>query len=98
MKRDTLLILNILSTIQQSPNEYCGTDNVVSSLREPPAGVERKGWDEPQVLAHINILKDAGFIEKVSAIESPVADLSAIGLRLTWQGHDYLEETEASTA
>ena len=99
MKRDNLLVLNILSTIEQHPDAYVGADVLISSLTRVPAGVDREPWTRDQILGHLPLLEDAILIRVETSEEHfepplPRFDInekySILGIRLTWHGHEYL--------
>lgn len=98
MKRDNLLVLNILSIIEQHPDAYVGAD-VLIGLTRTPLGVDREPWTKAQILGHISLLEDAHLIQVETSedyFEPPLPRLgingkyAIVGIRPTWQGHEYL--------
>jgi len=102
MKRDTLLVLNILSTIEQHPDVYVGADVLISVLKRVPPGVDREPWTRDQILGHIPLLEDAHLIQVEKSTDDYEPPLprygihetySIVGIRMTWQGHEYLKNS-----
>lgn len=76
MKRDMELVKALL--------EHLGATGAPSLARP----IEITGFDDDSVDYHTSLCADAGYIE----IESPFRDTPPVMLRLTWQGHDFLEK------
>ena len=100
MERDNLLVLNILSTIKQTPAAYVGADVLIRILTSEVVGLDREPWTKAQILGHIPLLEDAHLIQVETSeeyFEPPLPRFgidekyAIVGIRLTWQGHEYLK-------
>lgn len=102
MKRDDLLVLNILSSIEQDPDVYVDANGLLTVLTSDVVGLDREPWTVKQVLGHLLLLEDMHLIqvEKSEDADSTpplprygISEKYAIfGIRLTWHGHEYLAE------
>ena len=88
MRRDISLVLNILSTIAQHPGESVEEHTLIDILGRKVLGSDQEGWDGPTTRGHITLLQDAGYIA-----QSETGGVTTV--RITWQGHEYLESQEA---
>ena len=77
MKRDMDLIRSLLLEIE---SKHDGSGRPVDVLAE--------GRAKPEVVEHLFMLEEAGFIEAKNA--SSMSGRNIIVLRMTWQGHEFL--------
>lgn len=86
MKRDMDLVREILIAVESRESAGQASD----FLTIP-------GHDEREVAAHVQIMVDAGLVE-AAIFDSQQEDdpLGAIVSRLTWKGHDFLENSRDS--
>lgn len=85
MKRDLSLIRNILLDIE------------ASAPGEPIHGFTYDGKSHPEVLEHVQLLTDAGFIE-AQIIEGPMGNpMACLVLRMTWSGQEFLAKAKNDT-
>ena len=61
---------------------------------EPP---ELAAYDEQLVVYNIALMLDAGFVEGQVVADETGTPMSAIIIRLTWAGHDFLDATKNAT-
>ena len=103
MQRNSLLVHNILSTIEQYPDAYMPANAVLNSVTGEVVGTDREPWPFDQVIGHLLLLENARLVE-IETVESPDTIPPSpllprysrqphrlmAGICLTWQGHDYL--------
>ena len=80
MKRDMNLIRELLFVLEEEPSGFA------------PEDVEIKGYTNEQIGYHILLLIEAGFIEGQKTVTYGSSSPSAIATRLTWAGHEFLDE------
>jgi hypothetical protein len=81
MKRDMDLIRALLLIVESTPaNEY-------------PGDVEPEGYSEDEVLEHLEMLVDAGFLEGKPITSSMGTEriLHMHVVRLTWEGREFVD-------
>lgn len=85
MERDLDLIRAILLELEKSP------------FRAGWAELEIEGYTPEQIAYHVLILAEGGFIEaeQVTTHDDPWPDVRPV--RLTWQGHDFLDAVRNQT-
>lgn len=85
MKRDMDLVRRILFKVEEQPSGYA------------PSKLEIERYTREQVGYHAYIMKEAGLVEAVDTsswdTHSPQADI----IRLTWQGHEFLDAARDDT-
>lgn len=80
MKRDWDLIRRILLDVRDNADAS-------GAYLDPPAP---KGWDTDTVLAHVELLIDADYLDgEVRRSNEGIA--GAVVSRLTWKGHEFVE-------
>ena len=84
--RDMDVVRSILLEVESLDPGEAG--NSLSSL---------PGLDEFTFAGHVELLKEAGFVEAAVARASGVGAVAARADRLTWQGHDFLDAIRSDT-
>jgi hypothetical protein len=84
MKRDAALIRQILLAMQNAkPSKFVGEADFPEI-------------ENPVLIEHARLLEEAGLItvniKELKSPPHPPNTFSAVFFRLTWKGHDYLEE------
>jgi hypothetical protein len=79
MKRDWNLIRRILLDVRDN-------SDASGAYQDPPAP---EGWDTEVVLAHVEMLIEAGYLEGM--VRRSNDGIAAAVSRLTWEGHDFVE-------
>jgi DNA-binding transcriptional ArsR family regulator len=82
MKRDMQLIENILSKIEESDAEFLEYSTLDIFKIFLKSNTDKTPED---VYYHISLLKDAGYVSTQSTA-------STEKIRLTWEGHNYLDK------
>ncbi|MEW5926840.1 MAG: DUF2513 domain-containing protein [Gemmatimonadota bacterium] len=86
MKRDMDLVRAILFKAEEAPG---GSD---------VGRIEIPGWDEADVLEHIALLKEAGYVEAAVMRSGNTGGVrAAVVQRITWQGHEFLDLARSDT-
>jgi len=83
MKRNMSLVRELLLKIEESDGELGSED-----LRVPD-------FDKNQQDYHINLMIEAGLIDGIDA--SSMSGFAVLDLRLTWDGHDFLDSIRDDT-
>jgi hypothetical protein len=83
MKRDMDLIRNILFSIERFPAEGGGEI------------LKLEGHTDNDISYHVMLLDEAGLIKAVDLSAS--SDILFIPIRLTWQGHEFLDAARDDT-
>jgi hypothetical protein len=81
MKRDPVLLVRILETIEAAPYDFS----------DIPIDVPLEGYSEDAVAYHVLLLKEGGLIATSSYGVSEDGRTRPRPIRLTWKGHEYLE-------
>ena len=88
MKRDHKLIFHILSLVEDASTARPVTESSFADI------------ENPVLVEHIRLLEEAGLLQaSVRELKSPPnkPNTSSITIsRLTWRGHDYLDELRRS--
>jgi hypothetical protein len=84
MKRDMELIRLILQEVERA------------QTFDEDLNINLDGYSKKEVDYHVILLNEAGLI--VTYDESTLAGIRLIPLRLTWQGHEFLEATKNTDA
>lgn len=83
MKRNMDLIREILLVMNEYKNGYA------------PDNIEIEGYTDEQIGYHCFILHEAGLIEAADASSSSTPSPYALPIRLTWQGHEFIENAQS---
>lgn len=83
MKRDMDLVRQILFAVEASNNPRDTVEVAVD------------GWSDTEVSYHVELLAEAGLIKAVNYSHKQAHDWRAV--RLTWQGHEFLEAARNDT-
>lgn len=82
MKRDMELIRKILLVISEYDHGHAPDDLVIS------------GYTDEQIAYHCFILDEAGLIKASNTTSSESLSPEAIPIRLTWSGHEFIENAK----
>lgn len=85
MQRDMDLVREILLAIEQSPDPYLINHPVIS------------GYSNDVVTYHIGLMKEAALIDGNSSHVMGQSMPSYIMIRLTWDGHEFLDNARDNT-
>lgn len=80
MKRDMDLVRQLLLEME-------GHDDYEVSVTE----VGLLGTDRPRIIGHLKLLADGGYVE-MTRTNTPSGRPLTTGWRLTWQGHEFLDQ------
>lgn len=83
MKRDMQVIINVLSALNDCETPSSG----ITKIQERVSTNIKREISQDEILYHIHLCEDVGFIYQGKAL-----GITPGGYRLTWQGHDYLDE------
>jgi len=79
MQRDMDLVRTMLLAVEAHPQGFA------------PHPLAIEGYTSAQIGYHSTILKEAGLVEAIDSTSSDDTGPMAIILRLTWQGHEFIE-------
>lgn len=79
MKRDSILLLSILQTIEDTPYDFSAK----------PIKVTVKDYSRDEIDYHVLLLHEAGLIQ---AVDTEAGRLQPT--RMTWKRHEYLDQQE----
>lgn len=82
VKRDMDLIRDILLKVEEDPSMNGFTFKTYDTK-------DFEGHSEPEIIYHINLLFEVGFIDGARSL-NPLPAIS----RLTWQGHEFIAATK----
>jgi hypothetical protein len=85
MKKDIKLIRNILLDIE------------AAAPGEAIQGFEYEGKSQPEILEHVQLLKDAGFIEALISKGGQNEPVACVVWRMTWAGQEFLANAKNDT-
>jgi DNA-binding transcriptional ArsR family regulator len=83
MKRDPVLLARILEAIEAAPYDFS----------DIPIDLHLEGYSEDAVAYHVLLLNEAGLITTSSHGVSEDGRTRPRPIRLTWEGHEYLERS-----
>jgi hypothetical protein len=83
MKRDMDLVREILRQLEDHPDPNRSVE------------IEVEGRSEPEINYHLYLLNQAGLIQAENV--SDTSEFAYLPLRLTWQGHEFLDAARDDT-
>ncbi|MCJ2165600.1 MULTISPECIES: DUF2513 domain-containing protein [unclassified Pseudodesulfovibrio] len=84
MKRNMDLVRSLLFELEEHPDGYS------------PDNIEVDGYSEEEVGYHFLLMVEAGLIEGEEISDLGSSSPSAMPIRLTWYGHDFLDASRDS--
>lgn len=85
MKRDMDLVRHILLKLNEHEHGYAPKDFSIT------------GYSDEQIGYHCLILGEAGLIKALDITNSGADSPSALPIRLTWDGHEFIENAQNDT-